>query len=132
MITHISRAAVARPAASSPEQLIELFGEHLRDRDLDALVALYEPEAVLITASGEMLSGRDQIRSGLSRLLTLEPLVALRVSQVLSANTTTLVINDWSMSRLTAEGSVIRESGSSAVVLRRQPEGGWLILVDHP
>jgi uncharacterized protein (TIGR02246 family) len=111
---------------------MERFSEHLRKRDVEALLALYESEAVFITACGEMLSGHAQIRDALRRLAALEPLVALRVSQVLSAGATTLVVNDWSMSRFAADGAVIRDAGSSAMVLRRQADGGWLILIDHP
>ncbi len=132
MIAQMEWATAARVAATSPEQLLELFDRHLRDGDLEALAALYEPEAVFFTASGDRLSGRDEIRAGLADLVALEPTVGVRAVQVLSAGATALVISDWSMGVRELGGSPIRVPGSGAAVVRRQSDGEWLIAIDHP
>ena len=45
--------------ATSPEQLSALFAKAIQAGDLDAVIALYEPDAVLHNQSGELRSGRD-------------------------------------------------------------------------
>jgi ketosteroid isomerase-like protein len=45
-----------------PEDWPRVFEQHLNAGDLDAVMALYEPEARFVTKSGETLIGRDQIR----------------------------------------------------------------------
>ena len=46
-----------------------VFEQHLNAGDLDAVMALYEPEARFVTKSGETLIGRDR----LMRLVALPP-----------------------------------------------------------
>jgi hypothetical protein len=44
-----------------PEDWPRVFEEHLNAGDLDAVTALYEPEARFVTKSGETLVDRDRI-----------------------------------------------------------------------
>ena len=43
-----------------------------------------------------------------------------------------LVANQWTVTGQLPDGGVHREAGVSADVLRRQPDGSWLILIDQP
>jgi ketosteroid isomerase-like protein len=45
-----------------PIDMHRLFAEAFNAPDLDALVALYEPEAVLVPQAGQRAAGRDAIR----------------------------------------------------------------------
>ena len=132
MTTDTSLAAAAPVTATSPERLMELFSERVRDRDLDALMLLYEPDAVFLPSSGGMLTGRGEIRGGLAELLSLEPVMNVHVVQVLSTGDTALVVNEWSMTGTAPDGSEMRQGGTSTDVVRRQPDGSWLVLIDHP
>lgn len=132
MIAQVDWVGSTMEAASSPERLVQLLARRVSSRDLDGLVALYEPEAVFITASGDRIGGRAQLRGVLAELLALGSTVDLRAVQVLAAGETALAIADWSMSEGRPLGANVRESGSSALVLRRQRDGGWLITIDHP
>jgi hypothetical protein len=49
-----------------PEDWPRVFEQHLNASDLDAVMALYEPEARFVTRSGETLVGRDAIREVLA------------------------------------------------------------------
>jgi ketosteroid isomerase-like protein len=52
--------------------------------------------------------------------------------QVLRADDIALVINEWTMTATAPDGSEVRQGGRSADVVRRQPSGAWLVLVDKP
>jgi uncharacterized protein (TIGR02246 family) len=117
---------------TSPEALMRTFTACIDARDLDALVALYEPDAVFEPQAGVVVHGHDAIRVALAELLAAEPTMTATTVQVLEAGDIALVINEWSMTGTAPDGSEIRQGGCSADVVRRQADGGWLVVVDKP
>ena len=122
------------PAAGgrSPEQTMALFVDCVHAGDLDGLIALYEPDAVLQPSTGDVFTGSEAIRGYLAQLLAMKPRMDVVPADVLQAGDTALVVNEWSMRGTAPDGSTIEGGGRSADVLRRQPDGGWLVLIDHP
>jgi len=43
-----------------------------------------------------------------------------------------LVSNSWEMTGTAPDGSEATDAGLSADVVRRQPDGSWLVLIDQP
>ena len=60
--------AAPEPAAQ-PEDLGRFFLERANAGDVEGLVALYEPEAVLAFPAGNLAAGHDQIREVYAELL---------------------------------------------------------------
>ena len=52
-----------------PENWPSLFEQNLNAGDLEAVVALYEPDARLVARSGETVVARDRIRDALGGLI---------------------------------------------------------------
>lgn len=117
---------------STPERTMASFVAHVHSGDLEALMTLYEPDAVSHASSGGVLTGTDEIRGGLAQLLALKPTMNVQVLEALSSGDVALVVNEWSMTGTTPDGSEVADSGRSADVLRRRPDGRWLVLIDHP
>jgi uncharacterized protein (TIGR02246 family) len=117
---------------STPEELMARFTEYVHARKLDDLIALYEPEAVFIPEPGVVHVGREAIRSALGQMLGLSPRMETRIESVDVASNTALVVVDWSLRGTAPDGSPVTQSGHSADVLRRQPDGTWRVLIDHP
>ena len=108
------------------------FSDRVHAGDLDGLVALYEPLAVFEPRPGVVVRGRDAIREALGALLALRPRMVARVVQVLEADDVALVVNEWNLTGIAPDGSEVHQGGRSADVVRRQPDGSWLVLVDKP
>jgi ketosteroid isomerase-like protein len=108
---------------STPERTMASFVAHVHSRDLEALMTLYEPDAVFHPSSGGVPTGTDEIRGGLAQLLTLKPPVNVEVSDTLSSGDIALVVNDWLMTGTAPDGSEVAGGGRSADVLRRQADG---------
>lgn len=108
------------------------FGEHVAARALDALVALYEICAVFQPSPGVVHTSRPAIRGALAEMLALSPIMETHVREVLEADDIALVIVDWSLRGTAPDGSAVTQSGRSADVLRRQDDGTWRVLIDHP
>lgn len=116
----------------SPRELMSLFGEHVASGALDALTDLYELGAVFVPAPGVVHTGRSAIRDALGELLALSPKMETKILAVHQADDIALVIVDWSLHGTAPDGSAVTQSGRSADVLRRQNDGTWRVLIDHP
>ncbi|OHV45564.1 nuclear transport factor 2 family protein [Pseudofrankia sp. BMG5.36] len=122
-----------RQTATSPAHLMSLFSERAAAGDTDGLTALYEPEAVFEPQLGTVLRGTDQIRPALAELAATTPKIDyVGEPDVVVVQDVAIVANTWSMTATLPDGTVHREGGLSADVLRRQPNGSWLILIDQP
>jgi len=120
-------------SAGSPEELAALFADRVASRDVEALIALYDPEAVLQPEPGVVLVGHDEIRSNLIGFLSLEPTFGYSSApDVLISGDVALVSNAWTMSGSTPDGTAISHAGTSADVFGRRQDGTWRILIDQP
>jgi uncharacterized protein (TIGR02246 family) len=117
---------------STPEELMGAFADRLNAGDLDGLVALYEPEAVFEAQPGVLARDHAAIRAALEQLLALRPTITADVAQVLTSGDIALVVNEWSLTGTAPGGGEVRQGGRSADVVRRQPDGRWLVVVDKP
>lgn len=123
----------ATPTASSPARLMELFAERVGAGDIDATLDLYDPDAVFQPDFGTTLRGHEQIGPALAEFVQLEPRISFSApSEVITVGDTALVTNFWTMTATAPDGREVRESGVSADVARRRPDGSWRILVDQP
>jgi uncharacterized protein (TIGR02246 family) len=117
---------------NTPGGTVEHFSELLGEGRLDALLKLYEEGATFVPEPGRVVSGRESIRGELERLVTMDPRMSGSVEQVLQAGDTALVAYRWRMEARAPDGTPIRQTGLSADVLRRRPDGSWGVIIDDP
>jgi uncharacterized protein (TIGR02246 family) len=108
--------------AVTPEDLTRLFVERANARDADGIAALYEENAIMAYPPGRQTAGREAIRAfwrqALPHLPRFEPESPLP----------TLVSGDIALTSTPPRD----EAGARAQVVRRQPDGTWLRLLDQP
>jgi uncharacterized protein (TIGR02246 family) len=119
-------------AARRPEDIDPLFAQAFAAGDLDALVALYEPNAVMVLQGGEVVTGKDAVREALQGFLSLCGEFRLEVKAVVQSGDVALTRAQWSLSGAGPGGCVVNLSGRSIEVVRRQADGTWLYAVDDP
>ena len=113
--------------ANTPQELHAAFEAAFNRQDLEALVALYEPDAVLAQPDGSLATDRDAIRQHFVGVLGTNGEMAVRTRYVIESGERALLSLEW---RLTAGEEMM--SAATAEVARRQPDGGWLYVLDHP
>jgi uncharacterized protein (TIGR02246 family) len=97
------------------------------DQDLDGLIALYAPDAVMVLVDGSTAAGTTAIREQLAGVLALGGRMTVRSRSVVEAGDLALLSNEWT---LTAGDQTM--SAVTAEVARREPDGSWLYVIDHP
>ena len=112
----------AQEKARTPEDLTRLFVERANAGDAAGIAALYEPEAVMAYPPGESTVGREAIRALWEQVLAHAPRFELEDPLP------TLVSGDIALTSTPAKDG----TGVRAQVVRRQPDGSWLRLLDQP
>jgi uncharacterized protein (TIGR02246 family) len=118
--------------ATEPEQLHRLFEQAFNAGDLDALMALYEPDAALIPQPGATAEGTGAIRESLAWFLDRRGQITLDTKLVLRVGELAYLANRWSLAGGTMpDGSPAQLGATTAEVARRQPDGTWLYVIDN-
>lgn len=119
-------------AARKPEEIHQLFARAFEAGDLEGMLALYEPNAAFVLASGQVVHGSAAVREALTEFLVAKPRLELEVDQVVEAGDTALVCSTWTIEGGGEDGEPLHMEGRTADVARRQPDGTWLVVIDHP
>lgn len=118
--------------ARTPLEVDELFGKAMETHDIEALVALYEPMAVVPGPAGTAV-GLDQIRAALMPFIALKASgVNLDARVVAEVGDIAIVYNDWSGTGHAPDGTTIPLAGKAIEVARRQADGSWKMIFDDP
>lgn len=118
--------------AHHPQDLHTEFASALNAGDLDALMALYEDDATLISG-GAVVHGNAAIRQSLSGILALKPHIDLQTVSVLQgASNLALLEGRWTLHGTAADGNPVDLAGTTREVARRHASGVWLYVLDDP
>jgi uncharacterized protein (TIGR02246 family) len=118
--------------ADTPEELHALLAAAFNRGDVEAFLAIYEPDAVmLMPPNGQTVRGRDALRAAVEPLFAARPGFESRVVAKLEADGIALTHARWTLVA-EVDAASREESGHGAVVSRRQPDGRWLIVLDNP
>jgi len=112
--------------ASTPQEIHPLFERAFNRGDLEAILALYEPGAVLVTG-GKPVTGHDGIRDAFSMFLASGARMKLGTRTVIESGEGLAVLHGaWSL------GPPSSTQGLSTEVVRRQADGSWMFVIDNP
>jgi uncharacterized protein (TIGR02246 family) len=115
-----------------PEEIHQAFMAAFNAGDAAALVALYEPEASLMPAPGQVVTGRAAIGEALAGFLALKGRMTIETVRVIQSGDVALLHGAWILSGMGPDGSAIEMAGRNAEVVRRQADGSWMFAIDNP
>jgi uncharacterized protein (TIGR02246 family) len=105
--------------ASAPEDLSRFFVERFNSGDVDGVVALYEPDAVLANPPGQLTSGRPAIRRFYEQRLAGRPRFTGEIQPALLAGDLALTSTTYETSVTDADGRTTTLRAAGAEVARR-------------
>lgn len=122
----------AAPDAAAIQSTIDAMTSAFARHDLAGILSTYEPVAVVVGQPGVPVTGRPALVGLFEQFIALDPKFTFAGHEIVQAGDTALHLSPWTMSGRAPDGSAVHLAGLSAAVLRRQPDGGWLMVIDHP
>ena len=112
--------------AKSPEEICGLFQQYMAAGDIEGLLSLYDPEAVIVDRSGEVKKGEEGLRQNLAPFATAKARFDFTIKQVIHTGDIALMHTRWTVSGPQTMTVYAIE------VARRQPDGTWRWLIGDP
>jgi ketosteroid isomerase-like protein len=119
-------------AAQTPEQTHELFVNYFNSADIDSLVSMYEPNATLFSLDAPPAQGRAAIREAITGFLAGKGHMRLVVDKVMKADDIAILFSSWTLKGTGPDGNPLETAGQTSDVVRRQPDGSWMFVIDNP
>jgi uncharacterized protein (TIGR02246 family) len=118
--------------AFNPAEIHTLFRHAFNLGDVEALIALYEPDAVLVVDDREVI-GHESIRKALESFVTRRGWMTLETRAIVQSPQGLAVLHGgWTIEPPMGMGARIATRGLSTEVVRKQPDGTWLFVIDNP
>jgi ketosteroid isomerase-like protein len=108
--------------ATEPEDVTRLVAERLNAGDAAGVAALYEPEAVLAYPADRPVTGREAIQA------IYQQMADAGMKFAIETPLPTVRFEDLALTSTRSADN----TGVRVQVLRRQPDGSWLRIIDRP
>lgn len=116
-----------------PEEVNRTFATAYNSGSLDNLLSLYESEAHLVDQENTVSVGLNAVSDLLQKnLLKLGGEMISKSQYVITANDIALICANWVITTTNLNGEKVEVRGKSVVIVRRQSDGSWKYLIDHP
>jgi uncharacterized protein (TIGR02246 family) len=118
--------------AHSPTEIHALFQNAFNIGDIEALISLYEPDAILMV-DGKQVTGRENIKAAFHSILSAGVQMTLTTRSIIESHAGLAILHgEWIVQRTAATEPQLTTKGFSTEVVRRQPDGTWLFIIDNP
>lgn len=111
---------------------IEAMTSAFHQGDLDGIMRTYEPGAVVVGQPGSPVQGDGPVRAMFAGFIAAQARFSFEGHEVIAAGDIALHLTPWKMTGVGPDGRPIAGAGLSVAVLRRQVDGRWLMVIDHP
>jgi uncharacterized protein (TIGR02246 family) len=116
----------------TPEQLSAAFAAALAAGDTEAALALWDPDAAIVTAGGDAVHGHEAIRAALRALIENGATVEIELDRTIAAGDVAVGLGTLTLSGTGHDGEPFRQRSSSTVIYARGADGSWRIALDAP
>lgn len=106
--------------------------ESFHRKDINGVMASYEPNAMIVFEPEKPVSDSSSIRQGFLGFFAVNPIFTYSGHEVFVTGDIAIHFAPWLMKGKTPDGGDVKQSGLSVAVLRRQPDGKWLMIFDNP
>jgi uncharacterized protein (TIGR02246 family) len=116
---------------TQPEGVIPSLIERFNSGKVEAMMALYAPEAVVVANDGRTISDRNEIAAQFQRDMSLGLPLKAKVRHVFVGDDTAQIVVDWSIDGKGPDGKDVHLGGSASDIVRRGADGRWRYIIDN-
>ena len=118
--------------AHSPLEAMELLDAAFNRGDIEAVLDFYEEEATMVFEPGRLATGQAELRSTYEWIFThIKGTARQEKTHVIETGDIALFSSRWCFSGALTDGTSVSRESYASVVLRKQADGGWRIVVDN-
>lgn len=111
----------------------QITSRRITKGNITFLITLYEKDAWFASEPGQVINDLNSIRLTLQRFINMGARLEAKVKRVIHASDLALLITEWSITGTeSADGTLINLTGRGTIVLRRQLDGTWLMIIENP
>jgi uncharacterized protein (TIGR02246 family) len=100
--------------------------------NIDAILATYEANAAMVPQPGMTVEGTTALREAFKQFTAINPKITVIKQNLIQSQDIALHTYTWKIEGRTPDGHAIEQNGFSIIVLRKQPDGKWLMVIDNP
>ena len=114
--------------AKTPQELHQALADAFNSHDIERVLATYEHEGAIVAESGDVATGVEQLRQTLAGFLAIPGRLHVETLHAVTVGDLALARSRWKIQ----DAGEIKIQASGAELMRRQPNGSWRFVVDHP
>ncbi len=117
---------------TSPLETVEMLDGAFNRGDLEAILSFYEDGAAMVLEPGRLVAGKPELRRAYEWILNnMKGVARQEKTHVIETGDIALFTSKWSYSGTTPDGTPVSRESYASVVLRKQRDGNWRIVVDN-
>jgi uncharacterized protein (TIGR02246 family) len=118
--------------AQTPMEAVELLDEAFNRADLEAVLGFYEDGATMVIEPGRLAKGKVELRRAYEWIFSnIKGVARQEKTHVIETGDIALFTSRWNFSGTMADGTAFSREAYATVILRRQRDGTWRVVVDN-
>ena len=113
-------------------QTIERMTLAFHNKNIEAVMSFYEPEALVIFEPEMPIKDPVELRAMFTNAFVINPIFTYSGHDIFVYGDMATHIAPWTMNGQAPDGTKITQTGLSVAILRKQENGEWLIIFDNP
>jgi ketosteroid isomerase-like protein len=119
------------PLPTKPEGVIPSLLKRFNSGKIEAMMALYAPEAVFVANDGRTITDRAEFTAILEHDIKLGLPLKANVRHVFVGGDTAQIVVDWSIDGTGPDGKAVHMHGTASDIMRRGADGFWRYIIDN-
>jgi ketosteroid isomerase-like protein len=103
-----------------------------QSKDISKVLACYAPGAVVLFEPGKATYEVSKLKEKFQFIFMINPEYEFTGSDVSISGDVATYLTLWKMEGKAPNGTPVVQSGLSVIVLKKQPDGKWLTVIDNP
>jgi len=117
--------------ASNPEEVVKELDEAFGHADLEAVLAFYEDDAVVVVEPGRLARGKDELTRFFLHVFALKGTATQIETNVLESGDIALFTSRWRFTGTTQDGTPFQKESIATSVFRKGKDGRWRMVIDN-